>query len=1152
MSETDNNKNIDEFIARWAESGGSERANYQLFLAQLCDLLGVGQPDPAKPDNLENAYVFERSIRFTNSDGQQTTNYIDLYKRGCFVCETKQGVESTGGKDMLSMAQEEAARYLKQGHGKRGTVAWDKMMKKARHQGERYIRALPAAEGRPPFLLVVDVGYVIEVYAEFTRTGGNYTPYPDVRSHRIRLEDLRDEKIRQRLGAIWNDPMSLDPARLSAAITREIAGRLAKLARSLEGQGHEPQAVAGFLMRSLFTMFSEDVGLLPERSFTTLLESLRDSPDILQPSLEALWKTMDAGGPSIQLKQKLLKFNGGLFADPAALPLNRDQLELLIESAKADWTHVEPAIFGTLLERALDPQERHKLGAHYTPREYVERLVMPTIVQPLREDWANVEAAAQQLQDKGDTAGAAATIEDFLKQLTQIRVLDPACGSGNFLYVTLEHLKRLEGEVLDALHGLGATQASFEMSGVTVDPHQLLGLEINPRAVAIADIVLWIGYLQWHFRTHGNVQPPEPVLRNFHNIQHRDALMEWDAVEPVLDEDGNPVTHWDGRTTKTHPVTGKEVPDETARLPEQRYINPRKAEWPEADFIVGNPPFIGNKKMRKALGKGYTAALREAYSDLPKSCDFVMYWWEKAAGLVRSGNIRRFGFITTNSIRQTFNRRIIDPHLTGRNQLSILWAIPDHPWVNSSDGAAVRISMTVAERGKVNGQLKTLVQENVGQADAKEIQFEDRIGKIHSDLKAGPNVTSATSLQANKRLSGQGMKLVGDGFILNEYKESNYINYATGKPLVREYVSPGTVKDADPIRFVVDFCGLSESEAKELCTPLYQRLLDTVKPIRQQADRKTTREKWWVFAEPRKDTRKSLKGLERYLVTLESSKFRYFVSVDGDTLWDGSLFAFCVADYLYLGTLSSRTHVVWALAQGGNLGMGNDSRYSNTRCFETFPFPDASDPQKQRIRELAEQLDTHRKQRQAEHPDLTLTGMYNVLEKLRAGEALTAKDKTIHEQGLVSVLKELHDDIDAAVADAYGWPADLADEEILERLVALNAERAAEEKKGIIRWLRPEYQNPGGATADGSAGEQVEMIETPAPIATGTRQKLPKDLPARFAAVRAAIAELPDGGDIETVAACFKNANRKTIQEILETLATLGQIQKEGDGSYRL
>nr|WP_297459158.1 type IIL restriction-modification enzyme MmeI [uncultured Halomonas sp.] len=580
---------VDAFIARWCDAGGSERANYQLFLTELCALLELPQPDPSGDDTRDNGYVFERRVIIRHADGSERNGYIDLYRRDSFVCEAKQS-----GKTLDSSG-------------------WDKAMLAAHNQADQYVRALPAGEGRPPFILVTDVGRNIELYAEFSRSGATYTPYPDPRSHRIRLEDLHDEAIRRRLKAVWLDPQSLDPARQSARVTRDIANQLARLAKSLEAGGHSAEHVAAFLMRCLFTMFAEDVGLIPRRGFTELLEGQRERLDTLAPMLENLWQTMNSGGFSPILGIQVLRFNGGLFADASAIALNRDQLDLLIDAAKADWRYVEPAIFGTLLERALNPRERHKLGAHYTPRAYVERLVLPTIIEPLRSEFKEVQTAALAFEQQGKHKQAIEEVRAYHRHLCDVRVLDPACGSGNFLYVTLEHMKRLEGEVLNLLHDLGESQGLLELEGVTVDPHQFLGLEINPRAARIAEIVLWIGYLQWHFRTHGRVNPPEPVLRDFHNIEHRDALIAFDAQEIISEESGKPITRWDGITYKPSPITGEMIPDETAQALQYRYINPRKAEWPRADYIIGNPPFIGGWKMRSALGDGYIEAVWSCY-----------------------------------------------------------------------------------------------------------------------------------------------------------------------------------------------------------------------------------------------------------------------------------------------------------------------------------------------------------------------------------------------------------------------------------------------------------------------------------------------------------------------------------------------------------
>lgn len=740
----DNNA-VDAFIERWRDTGGKERANYQLFLTELCQLLDLPGPEPAGPDPVENSYVFERRVDIRHSDGTINRGYIDLYRRGHFVLEAKQVSE-----------KHESSR-------------WDKAMLRAAAQADTYIRALPAEEGRPPFLLTCDVGKTIEVYSEFSRSGATYVPFPDPRSHRIHLEDLRDEKIRQRLVGIWTNPDALDPAKYAARVTRELSKTLAQLARALEKDGYHVERVAHFIKRCLFTMFCEDVDLLPRGEFTALLEKLKKTPEHFTKAIASLWQTMNDGGYSGVLNQELLRFNGNLFRDIDPIPLKPDQIALLIEAGRHDWSQVEPAIFGTLLERALDPEERHKLGAHYTPRAYVERLVMPTIIDPLRDEWKTVQAAAAALENQGKEAKAVEEIRDFHRKLCEIRILDPACGSGNFLYVTLEHMKRLEGEVLGTLSDLGAGQNLLEMQGNTVDPHQFLGIEINPRAAAIAEIVLWIGYLQWHFRTHGHINPPQPVIKAFDNIECRDAVLAYDRVEFKIDEEtGRPVMRWDGKTYKKSPTTGEDIPDESAQQPVEVYVNPRKAEWPEADYVVGNPPFIGASSMRRALGDGYVDALRKTWKEVPESSDFVMFWWNKAADLVRNGDIKQFGLITTNSLRQTFNRRVIERHMNDKKLLSLVFAIPDHPWVDAGEGAAVRIAMTVSTTDSRLGLLGHILQEQKTSEEARLIEFGWRHGKLHSNLQAGADISNAKNLLCTEGLSSEGIKPHGMGFVLRK------------------------------------------------------------------------------------------------------------------------------------------------------------------------------------------------------------------------------------------------------------------------------------------------------------------------------------------------------------------------------------------------
>ena len=1152
---------VEDFLTRWKQSGGSERANFQTFANELCDLLGVARPAPASDTATADAYHFEHPVTFIHT-GSQTRGFVDLYRAGHFVMEAKQGISGTTPQDAAQPALlADLPKATRKGHGTRGSRGWDDTMMRARNQADGYARAVSRKDGWPPFLLVVDVGHVIEVYADFSGQGQGYTQFPDGNRYRITMDDLRNEATRDRLRQIWTEPHALDPSKIAARVTREVADRLAALGKSFEGQGHEPQAVANFLMRCLFTMFAEDVDLIPRASFSDLLKRLRGHPEHAAPALSRLWETMNTGGFSPVLMTDLMKFNGGLFKDASALPLSEVQLSLLIDAAAKDWREVEPAIFGTLLERALDKRQRHKLGAHYTPRAYVERLVVPTIMEPLRADWRNVQAAALTLANQGQMEQARATVRAFHAGLCEIRVLDQACGSGNFLYVALELMKRLEGEVTALLAELGEEQAALSLAGHTVDPHQFLGLEVNPWAAAVAELVLWIGFLQWHFRTHGKASPAEPVLRDFRNIENRDAVLTYAGTQPRLDDAGAPVTRWDGVSFTTHPVTGEQVPDAQARTVVLDYLKPRPATWPEAEFIVGNPPFIGASRMRDALGDGYAEALWHAYPKMPQSADFVMFWWEKAAlaargwkpatDKARAKGTRRFGLITTNSLRQTFNRKVLEPHLADpKTGLSLTFAIPDHPWVDAGEGAAVRIAMTVAEKGKAMGRLLSVTEEVKGQTEAegRVVRFDIQKGKIFANLRIGADVAGAVPLKANDGISSPGVKLHGAGFIVTP-NEARALGLGTVPGLenhIRDYRNGRDLTSTSRGVMVIDLFGLTETEVRSRFPAVYQHVLDKVKPERDQNNREGYKRNWWIHGEPRKDLRPALWNLSRYIATVETTKHRTCQFLDGATLPDNMLIAIALDDAAALSVLSSRFHVTWALTAGGRLGFGNDPRYNKSKCFAPFPFPDPTEAQKTRLRSLGEQLDAHRKAQQKAHPKLTLTAMYNVLEKLRAKERIEGKDREIYDQGLVGILRDLHDQIDAAVAEAYGWPAALTDDDILHRLVDLNLARAAEEARGHIRWLRPDYQNAQGRAVV-AKGEQGKMDLGPRDSTTKT--PWPRSLPEQIAAVQAALHDLGEATP-EQVARQFQRGRAGTVQPLLESLSALGHARLTEGGRF--
>lgn len=1075
--------------------------------------------------------AFRLGCRTKRRDENDALGRIDLYKRHSFVLEAKQSRIKGGAKEIAGQNDLFAAGTPDDRRGRRGAErAWDVLMLNAKRQAEEYARALPTTHGWPPFILVCDVGHCIEVYADFSGQGKNYTQFPDRQGFRIYLEDLRRPDIRERLKAIWDEPQTLDPTQTSARVTRDIAKRLAQVSQALEKKDYPAEDVAMFLMRCLFTMFAEDVGLLPEKSFKALLEECESNPAAFVPSVTQLWEAMNSGGWAHALKAEVRKFNGEFFRDKAALPLGREEIGELRRAADYDWREVDPSIFGTLVEQALDPVERKRLGAHYTPRAYVERLVIVTVMEPLREDWRNVQATAEAKRAGGDAEGAAAEVRAFHDKLCATRVLDPACGTGNFLYVSLELMKRLEGEVLEALSDLGGQEALHGLGSHSIDPHQFLGMEINPRAAAIAELVLWIGYLQWHFRTRGG-PPDEPILRAFRNIQVKNAVLTWDGAPlPKI-------------------VDGKET-----------YPNPRRPDWPPAEFIVGNPPFIGKGAfLREALGDAQVEALWKANSHLNESADFVMIWWDRAAELLtRKGTaLQRFGFVTTNSISQVFNRRVMERHLTAKKPISLVMAINDHPWTKATEEAAqVRIAMTVAQAGSRDGMLREVVSENSLNTDAPQIEFEDSLGALNSDLTIGVDVTSTHALLANNGLSSNGMMLAGAGFIVTP-QEAEHLGLGRRPGLekhIREYRNGRDLTAHARGVKLIDLYGLSIDEVKGNYPEVYQHLLLTVKPERDRNRDGGFRERWWVFGRPRVEFRPSLNGLGRYIATVETTKHRVFQFLSVKIIPDHMLIAIGSDDAFHLGVLSSRIHATWALRAGGWLGVGNDPRYSKSRCFDPFPFPDANNIQKQTIRVIAEELDAHRKRVLAEHDHLTLTGLYNVLEELRSGvrpDDLDDKHRRIFDDGLVLILKELHDRLDVAVAEAYGWPVDLSNEDILGRLVALNKERAAEEKRGLVRWLRPDYQIPrfGKGLDKQAASEQgAQVAATLDIVAKAHRPTFPTSAVEQTAAVFAALAAASAPLDVASLAAQFRKTKttERKIAEVLAALARLGHVTTDG------
>lgn len=847
---------------------------------------------------------------------------------------------------------------------------------------------------------------------------------------------------------------------------------------------------------------------------------------------------MNVGEFAASIRSKVLQFNGSLFADASVIPLEAEEIGELSIAADKDWHEVEPAIFGTLLEQALDRKERQRLGAHYTPRPHVERLVISTIMEPLRDDWRNVLAAGETKRAEGDVSGAIAELKAFHEKLCGTRVLDPACGTGNFLYVAMALMKELEGEVLDALSGLTA-QTKFQGYELrTIDPHQFLGMELNPRAVAIAELVLWIGYLQWHYRIRGGT-PPEPILREFKNVEEKNAILTWDSYPIPLTKNGK-----------------------------KSYPNARAPAWPSAEFIIGNPPFIGAKFLRERLGNEYTHALRKAHPEINESADFVMYWWDRAAEELfdPSSPLRQFGFVTTNSITQEFSGRVIKRRIDGSQRMSIVMAIPDHPWTKAtSDAAAVRIAMTVAERGYSEGVLRVVTREADVNTDHPFIEFADRVGRINADLTIGADVTTVVPLRANEGVCSPGVKLHGDGFIVTP-SEAKFLGLGRRDGLescIRPYRHGRDISGIPRGVMVIDLFGLAIEDVRKRFPEVYQHVLEQVKEKkndegvlvgRDANNRSSYRDNWWVFGEPRSELRPALRDLSRFIVTPVTAKNRFFQFLDSTILPDDALMCVALDDAFALGILSSSVFAVWFDATGSTLE--DRPRFIKSRCFEPFPFPDCGNDTEGAIREKAEEIDAFRKKRQLENPGLTLTQMYTVIAKLKDSAPLTRAEESIKERGLLRILVELHASLDQSVFRAYKWNDQPGETQILERLVALNKFRAAEEEQGLVRWVRAEYQRPRfGKAAEKKAAQAGELrlpLMTVIPASKG-KPLFPEGAVAQTAAVFGALATARQPLSAAALSSGFRQGKKveRKIVAILESLTRLGHTAARG-GLYSL
>lgn len=960
-----------EFLSKWRNVELKERTASQSHFNDLCRLLGVEDPISADPKG--EWFTFEKGA--TKTSGGK--GWADVWRMGCFAWEYK-------------------------GRAANLDKAFDQLL--------RYSIALES----PPLLIVSDMER-IRIHTNWTNTVQQV--------HEIALEDLADAAKRDLLRACFEDPERLRPAKTRQMLTEEAAREFASLAQRLRQRGNEAHAVAHFVNRLVFCMFAEDVGLLPNAMFTRMLEAGRAAPDQFAVHASTLFAAMKSGG--MVGFEKVEWFNGGLFDDDSAIPLELADIDNLLAAARLDWSEIDPSILGTLFERGLDPDKRSQLGAHYTDRDKIMMIVRPVIIEPLEREWTEVksligaqmqkvaEAKARTPKTQAEARkvymaarraeetafrSAKAAHASFIDRLRDFRVLDPACGSGNFLYLSLlalkdlEHRANLDAEVL----GLGRFAPS-------VGPENVLGIELNPYAAELARVSVWIGEIQW-MRRNGFDASRDPILRTLGNIECRDAVLDV--------------------------ATGG------------------KAIWPYADVVVGNPPFLGNKRMSAELGETYVKALRNSWPQVPGGADLVCFWFAGAWDQMMAGKLQRAGLVATNSIRGGANREVLKPIVEHGN---IFEAWSDEEW--TVEGAAIRVSLVCfsIEAGRST------------HLDGVEVI------RINPDLTSGEfDLSLANRLSENRNIGFMGDTKGGAFDVPGELAREwlRLPRTPAGRPMsdvLRPWVNGMDIVRRPSGKWIIDFgWSMSEADAALYEAP-FSFVQKHIRPEREANNREQYRVFWWRHVEPRQGMWARLRGLQRYIATCRVAKHRIFRWLETGTVPDSAIIVIARDDDTSFGIVHSRFHELWALRMGTSLE--DRPRYTPSTTFETFPFPEgltpdipavdyADDPRAQAVAAAAARLDELR-ENWLNPSDLVrcepevVPGYPDRILPVddAAAKELAKRTLTNLYNARPAWLDHAHRALDEAVAEAYGWGDDyragvLTDDEILARLFRLNQERA--------------------------------------------------------------------------------------------------------------
>ena len=938
-----------EFARKWIASKGTERAASQEHFLDLCGL--VDEPTPNEADPTGDFYAFEKGAERTSAgDG-----FADVWLKDHF------GWEYKGKRKDLRAAYKQLLDY---------------------HE----------ALGQPPLLVVCDLER-FEVHTKWTgfESWTYHFDLTDLTSDEpVRVTGARDETPQgaprltaiQVLKALWEEPEQLRPVRTTEEITAEAAELFEGVVAELRRWGTaDAMGIARFVSRTVFCMFASDIGLLPRGAFSDLLRAQAENAKEFRAALADLFRTMESGGR--YGAQTIPWINGDLFTDDDVPDdLTTNEILTLQKLDALNWADVEPAIFGTLFERVLDPGVRAALGAHYTSRADIETLVEPVLMAPLRREWEAAREAATEARYQAQQRGATEEtqlerirehVAPFLDSLTQVTVLDPACGSGNFLYVSLALLKGLEKEAI-AYAGLQGVR--FEPR---VHPSQLRGIEKNEYAHELASMVIWIGYLQWKQRNIIPLDNEEPILQKLDQITLMDAIVD-------------------------RPESG----------------GPREPEWPPADVIVGNPPFLGGKRLRTELGDDYVEAMFEVWDGrVQRTADLCCYWHEKGRAMVQEGRVGRVGLLATQGIRGGASRETLKRI---KESGDIFFAESDRKW--HLNGAAVQVSMVGFDDG----------------SETRRCLDGRRVEAINGNLTSGVDLALAVPLRENAGICFMGDTKVGPFDI-----EASRAQQMLGVPnphgrsnadVLRPWMNGDDITGRSRNMWIIDFPPGTTLEEAELYEAPFAYVAEHVRPMRATArsgDR--TGVNWWMHQRPRPAMRAALAPFGRFIAAPGLAKHRLFAWLDRQVLPDHQIFAFARDDDYFFAVLHSRPHELWALAQGTQLE--NRPRYTPTTCFQTFPFPwppgdePADSPLVEAIADAARRLNELRE------------GWLNPDSEMIGESELRRRTLTNLYNERPAWLDTAHRRLDEAVFNAYGWPPRLSDDEVLARLLALNQERAA-------------------------------------------------------------------------------------------------------------